>query len=120
VIYRTGTEQARALRDRVRVVELGEELDVEGAFLDTAAVMKCLDLVVSADTAAAHLAGSLGVPVWVPLAKVADWRWGRKGEHAAWYPTMRLFRQARLGQWGPVFRRLAGRLPSAPAAAALR
>jgi hypothetical protein len=69
-----GAEQLRQARGRLPVVELGDELDIEGAFLDTAAVMRCLDLVVSADTAAAHLAGVLVVPVWVPLARVADWR----------------------------------------------
>jgi tetratricopeptide (TPR) repeat protein len=107
---RESAEQERRERASFPVVELGDELDVGGAFLDTAAVMRCVDLVVSADTAAAHLAGALGVPTWVPLAKVADWRWGRQGEGTHWYPSMRLFRQARLGRWGPVFRRMAGRL----------
>jgi Flp pilus assembly protein TadD len=103
-------EQMRGLRRRVPVMELGEELDIEGAFLDTAAVMKCLDLVVSTDTAAAHLAGALGVPVWVPLARLADWRWGRERADTPWYPAMRLFRQGRLGDWRPLFRRMAKRL----------
>jgi hypothetical protein len=107
---RESTDLGRGERASFPVVDLGEELDLEGAFLDTAAVMRCLDLVVSADTAAAHLAGALGVPVWVPLARVTDWRWGRQGGYTAWYPTMRLFRQARLGRWGPVFHRMARRL----------
>jgi Flp pilus assembly protein TadD len=105
-----GAEQVRALHDRFPVEDLGEKLDVEGAFLDTAAVMRCLDLVVSADTAAAHLAGALGVPAWVPLAKVADWRWGRGRAGTPWYPATRLFRQRRLGEWRPVFRRMAENL----------
>jgi tetratricopeptide (TPR) repeat protein len=100
-------EQVRVLRGRVPVMELGEELDIEGSFLDTAAVMRCLDLVVSADTATAHLAGALGVPVWVALAKVADWRWGSTQRSTPWYPSMRLFRQERLEEWGTVFARLA-------------
>jgi ADP-heptose:LPS heptosyltransferase len=91
-------------------VELGEELDVEGAFLDTAAVLRCVDLVVSADTAAAQLAGALGVPVWVALARVADWRWGPARGDTPWYPSMRLFRQERLGEWGAVLERLAGEM----------
>jgi tetratricopeptide (TPR) repeat protein len=105
-----GAEQARALRGRFRVADLGDELDVEGAFLDTAAGMACLDLVVSADTAAAHLAGALGVPVWVALAKVADWRWGRGGGYTPWYPSMQLFRQEKLGEWNKVVARIAGSL----------
>jgi tetratricopeptide (TPR) repeat protein len=107
---RDSAEQVRREQASFPVVDLGGELDVEGAFLDTAAVMRCLDLVVTADTAAAHLAGALGVPVWVALARMADWRWGRKGEGTPWYPTMRLFRQGRLGRWGAVIRRLAERL----------
>jgi hypothetical protein len=70
-----GAEQLPALRGRFEVLDLGEELDADGAFLDTAAVLGHLDLVVSADTAAAHLAGALGVPVWLAVSAVADWRW---------------------------------------------
>jgi hypothetical protein len=69
-----GTEQLRGLAGRFAVTEL-DELDVEGgAFLDTAAEMRNLDLVVTSDTAAAHLAGGLGVPVWVALSQIVDWR----------------------------------------------
>jgi hypothetical protein len=86
-------------------------LDAEGgAFLDTAALMNCLDLVVTADTATAHLAGALGVPAWVALAHIADWRWLRDQEDTPWYPTLRLFRQRRLGDWQGVFARMADEL----------
>jgi Tfp pilus assembly protein PilF len=102
-----GTEQLRALAGRFAVSELAADLDATGgAFLETAAVMKNLDLVVCSDTALAHLAGGLGVPVWVALPAAADWRWLRDREDSPWYPTMRLFRQAALGAWGPVFERL--------------
>ena len=91
--------------------EWGEGLDAEGgAFLDTAAVMQGLDLVVTADTAAAHLAGALGVNVWIALSAVADWRWMVGSEDTPWYPTMRLFRQAALGDWEQVFGRMADEL----------
>ena len=63
--------------------------------MDTAAVMKNIDLVVTVDTAIAHLAGALAVPVYVALASVADWRWLVDREDSPWYPTMRLFRQRR-------------------------
>jgi tetratricopeptide (TPR) repeat protein len=117
-----GAEQLRAAG--LPVHELGEDLDREGAFLDTAAVMRCLDLVVTVDTAAAHLAGALGIPVWVALASIADWRWLRDREDSPWYPSMRLFRQQAPGQWEGVFARMAselhgqsgrrGRLPAMP------
>ena len=73
----------------------------------TAAVLRSLDLVITADTAVAHLAGALGVPVWVALTYSPDWRWLLEREDSPWYPTMRLFRQRRLGDWGEVFERIA-------------
>jgi hypothetical protein len=103
-----GTEQLRTIAGRFEVVEPAPELDATGgAFLETAAVMKNLDLVMAADTAVAHLAGGLGVPVWVALMAEADWRWLRDREDSPWYPTMRLFRQDRPGDWAPVFQRAA-------------
>ena len=77
-------------------------LDRDGAFLDTAALMKCLDLVVTCDTSVAHLAGALGVPVWVALPFAADWRWMLNRPDTPWYPTMRLFRQHQIGAWAAV------------------
>jgi len=60
----------------------------------------------------AHLAGGLGVPVWVALPYSCDWRWLSSRDDSPWYPTMRLFRQAKLGEWGPVFQRMAEALKS--------
>ena len=80
------------------------------ALLDTAALMKNLDLVISVDTGTAHLAGALGVPVWVPVSAIGEWRWLLQREDSPWYPTMRLFRQKKLGQWRAVFRRIASEL----------
>jgi tetratricopeptide (TPR) repeat protein len=81
-----------------------------GAFMDTAAIMSCLDLVISSDTVIPHLAGALGVPVWVALPVVPDWRWLLEREDCPWYPTMRLFRQREQGQWPEVFQRMAAAL----------
>jgi hypothetical protein len=81
------------------------------AFLDTAAVMQNLDLVVTSDTSIAHLAGALGRPVWVALRRVPDWRWMLDRPDSPWYPTMRLFRQNRDGDWPPVFAAIAAALP---------
>jgi hypothetical protein len=81
-----------------------------GPFMDTAAIIMSLDLVVCCDTAVAHLAGALGVPVWVALSLVPDWRWLLLREDSPWYPSMRLFRQSRYGQWEDVFERMAEEL----------
>ena len=84
--------------------------------MDTAAIMQSLDLVISVDSAVAHCAGALGVPVWVFLPLVPDWRWLLEREDSPWYPTMRLFRQKQLNNWQEVFDRinaaLAERLPA--------
>jgi tetratricopeptide (TPR) repeat protein len=74
-----------------------------GDFADTAAAIEQLDLVISVDTAVAHLAGALGKPVWVLLRYVTDWRWMDERPDSPWYPTMRLYRQARPDDFdGPV------------------
>ena len=75
-------------------------------FADTAAVLKNLDLVITVDTAVAHCAGALGVPVWVALPFAPDWRWLMDRDDSPWYPTMRLFRQKRWGDWDEVFGRI--------------
>ncbi len=98
-----GTEQLAELAGDFPVVHTGDELS---DFHETAALMRNLDLVVSCDSAPAHLAGALGVPVWVPLTVGGDWRWLGDREDSPWYPTMRLFRQQTRGQWQPVFARI--------------
>jgi tetratricopeptide (TPR) repeat protein len=73
---------------------------------DTAAMIAQLDLVISVDTSVAHLAGAMGKPVWVLLPTPCDWRWLLEREDSPWYPTMRLFRQKRIGDWGDVVQRV--------------
>jgi Flp pilus assembly protein TadD len=104
-----GTEQLKEAAGR-GIVDFGERLDNRGGFLDTAAIIEHLDLVISSDTAVAHLAGALAAPVWVALCKGADWRWLLDREESPWYPTMRLFRQENLGDWHEVFERMAQEL----------
>lgn len=75
-------------------------------FEDTAALIESLDLVITVDTAVAHLAGALGKPVWILLPYAADWRWLTRREDSPWYPSARLFRQSRAGDWGEVLERV--------------
>jgi hypothetical protein len=77
---------------------------------DIARVVQALDLVVTIDSMPAHLAGALGRPVWTLLPYDADWRWMERRDDSPWYPTMRLFRQERRGEWAPVVRRVAAEL----------
>ena len=97
------TQQLRAVEFRDRVLDLGPALDRgEDAFLDTAAVIANLDLVISTDTSIAHLAGALARPAWIALAFAAEWRWLLERSDSPWYPTFRLFRQRRRGNWQSV------------------
>ena len=106
-----GSEQLAELAGEFPVTDFGPEFDrTSGPFMDTAAVMKSLDLVISSDTAIVHLAGALGVPVWMMLTSSADWRWLDRRSDSPWYPTMRLFRQTRLDDWNELFDRAAGEL----------
>src|SRR5205814_6757036 len=79
-------------------------------FADTAEVIANLDLVISVDTAVAHLAGAMGKKTWVMLPSVADWRWFVDRQDSPWYPTMRLYRQRLRGEWGELIERVAGDL----------
>lgn len=80
----------------LKLIDLSADLKT---FADTAAMMTNLDLVITVDTAAAHLAGALGRPVWLLLSDTASWRWGRDIATCPWYPTMRVFRQGNVGDW---------------------
>ena len=100
-----GSEQLAAFG--APVVDLGPELDIADAFVDTAAVIASLDLVITSDTSLAHLAGALGAPVWTLLSFAPDWRWLTDRDDSPWYPTMRLFRQTMRGDWAGVFERVA-------------
>jgi tetratricopeptide (TPR) repeat protein len=98
---------AKALRDLPNLVHLGGEF---GDFADTAAVISLLDVVVSVDTAVAHLAGALGKPVMILLPHAADFRWMRGRDDTPWYPSAKLFRQPAFGDWDSVMARVADEL----------
>jgi tetratricopeptide (TPR) repeat protein len=102
-----GAAEVATLARHSNVIPLGGELR---DFADTAAVVSLLDLVVSADTALVHLAGALGRPVWVLLPFSPDFRWLLDRQDSPWYPTARLFRQPRFGDWESVLARVRGGL----------
>jgi ADP-heptose:LPS heptosyltransferase len=100
-------DQAKRLGSQVQLVDLHDE---QKDFADTAAIVANLDLVISIDTSVVHLAGAMGKAVWVLLYKSPDWRWLLDREDSPWYPSVRLFRQSRLGNWQDVVARAEGEL----------
>jgi hypothetical protein len=92
-------------KDRIETPLTDSDLGNE-ALLDTAALMMNLDLIVTSDTMIAHLAGALGRPTLLALHLVPDWRWLLDRQDTPWYPSVRLFRQRRLGDWRDVFTRI--------------
>jgi tetratricopeptide (TPR) repeat protein len=104
--------------ERLKAVGLPEGLVMRNLgdefrdFADTAAAVENLDLVISIDTAVAHLAGALGKPVWLLLPYTPDWRWLLQRSDSPWYPTMRLFRQPQPGDWDSVLQAVALKLKS--------
>jgi tetratricopeptide (TPR) repeat protein len=102
-----GIEQLPEWADRLGIIDLGSRLtERAGAFTDTAAVVKNVDLLICADTAIVHLAGGLGVPVFLALNRVPDWRWLLDRDDTPWYPTVRLFRQGAEADWEAVLTRI--------------
>jgi Tfp pilus assembly protein PilF len=105
----SGAEQFAEESARFPITDLGCRF---GDFADAAAAICNLDLVITPDTALAHLAGALGVPIWVAIPFVSDWRWLMGRDDSPWYPTMRLYRQPRWNDWDNVFARITRDLAS--------
>ena len=102
-----GLDQLAHLPSDVTVETLGDDFDGgQDAFIDTAAIMSHLDLIITSDTSIAHLAGALGCRTWVALQYVPDWRWLLDRDDSPWYPSLRLFRQETDGDWKGVFSRM--------------
>jgi tetratricopeptide (TPR) repeat protein len=103
-------QKGKGAADLPRLIESGWTIRDAGAscktFADTAAVMAALDLVITVDTAPAHLAGALGVPVWILNHAVPEWRWMVGRSDSPWYPSARLYRQTRAGEWADVLERV--------------
>ena len=98
-----GTEQLTSASPTLPITDLSTELM---SWEETAAAVSHLDLVLTVDTAVAHLAGALAKPVWLLVSYVPDWRWLMDRDDSPWYPTMRLFRQRRPGDWAEVIDRV--------------
>ena len=110
-LQKGGGDDLRRVAGEIPIVDLGESFDAEGgAFMDTAAVVGHLDLVIAVNSSVAHLSGGLGAPVWMALQRSVDWRWPACDAKTPWYPSMRIFHQRRLGDWPPVFEEMAERL----------
>ncbi|MGH8231337.1 MAG: tetratricopeptide repeat protein, partial [Steroidobacteraceae bacterium] len=105
-----GLQQLQAASFRDRIFFPGEEAGPD-AFVDTAAIMASLDLIISSDTSVAHLAGALARPTWVALSAAPDWRWLRERSDSPWYRTLRLYRQpAPSNHWERLVAELRGAL----------
>ena len=102
-----GSEDIKKLGFENKVIDLTSKLT---DFSKTASLINELDLVISSDTAVAHLAGALNKEVWIPLQKIPDWRWTNKGETTKWYPSAKLFRQKTARVWDGVFQSLNAKL----------
>jgi tetratricopeptide (TPR) repeat protein len=107
-----GMNQLEHLPNGMKVETPGAFDEGEDAFIDTAAIMQNLDLVITSDTAIAHLSGALGRASWVALKHMPDWRWMLSRPDSPWYPTIRLFRQAARDNWDSVFAAMAEALPA--------
>lgn len=100
-----GTEQLRTWNGNKVIYCLPEDIDQSsGAFMDTAAILNHLDVIVTSDTSMAHLAGAMGRPTSVMLSYTPDWRWMQQRTDSPWYPTAKLYRQPKIGDWDSVVR----------------
>uniref|UniRef100_UPI004047EA91 tetratricopeptide repeat protein n=1 Tax=Aliarcobacter sp. TaxID=2321116 RepID=UPI004047EA91 len=102
-----GSEDIKKLGYENDIIDLTDKLT---NFSKTASLISKLDLVISSDTAVAHLTGSLNKPIWIPLQKIPDWRWTNKGETTKWYPSAKLFRQKTARVWESVFQSINAKL----------
>lgn len=108
----TGTDQLTNLPDDIKIISFDGDFDQSnGRFMDTAAVMRNLDLVITVDTSISHLAAALGVPTWIMLPNPADWRWMINRNDSPWYPQVtRLFKQPTPGDWTTMINEVAQEL----------
>ena len=105
-----GSEQLTRCSFASRFVGCQDEVSQTWDFLETAAMIQACELVITSDTAVAHLSAALGQKTWLLLNTSPDWRWGLSGDHTFWYPSMRLFRQTTRGDWQRVIQEVSSAL----------
>ena len=98
-----GSEQLK-LKAGLNFVRGQKEVSASMDFIETASVLANCDLLITADSGVAHLAGALGIPTWIILCFVPEWRWGIQDNRTPWYPSMRIFRQEKYGEWSTVIK----------------
>ena len=101
-----GSEQLDTCSFKEHFVSCQDQVNDTWDFLESAAIIANCDLIITSDTAVAHLAGGMGKATWLLLKKVPEWRWGLEGNSTFWYPSMRLFRQSEHGNWNEVIQRV--------------
>ena len=101
-----GVEQIDTSSFKNKFIKLQNKITQNWDFIDNASIIYNCDLVITNDTAVAHLSGSMGKETWLLLQKIPDWRWGLNSENSFWYPKMRLFRQKDLNNWDEVLQKL--------------
>ncbi len=101
-----GSDQITECSFADRFVSCQEVISSEWDFLENAAIIQCCDIVITTDTAVAHLSGALGKETWLLLNYVPDWRWGLENSNTFWYPSIKIFRKKRLGGWSSVIREI--------------
>lgn len=101
-----GSEQLDDCSFRHKFVSIQNDISNTWDFCETAAIIKCCNLVITSDTSIAHLAAALGHPTWLLIKKIPDWRWGLDTESSFWYPSMRIFRQEQQGDWQALMQRV--------------
>ncbi len=106
-LQRNAADELRSATFQIEDLAARED-KTRGSFMDSAGLLRNLDLLITCDTSVAHLAGAMGVPVWILLAYIPDFRWMLGREDSPWYPSARLFRQATAGDWSKVIERVAG------------
>ena len=98
-----GIEQLKDFKNNYYIRDFSDKLDLHNDFMDTAALIKSLDLIITPCTSIAHLAGALGAKVWILLKIDSDWRWLEKNETTNWYNSMKIYRQSKINNWQEVF-----------------
>ncbi len=105
-----GREQLHQCDWRHRWVDFTDQMDIDAAFVDTAAIIQSLDFVLTIDSALAHLSGAMGRPTWLLARTVCDWRWMMEVRRVAWYPTIEILRQPKMDDWSSVIPEIVARL----------